>query len=293
MDLVSVIIPTYKRSDYLLRSIQSILNQTYSPIEIIVVDDNGLGSEDQRMTQAQLQNFIDQGKIQYIPHVTNRNGSAARNTGLKASKGSYINFLDDDDVFEPTKIEMQVKRLEKVGDQFDACYCNTVILNPRRTIYTKNNKEGDLCYELLLGKVNFNTSTILFRRKALLDINGWDERYKRHQDWELMVRFFRNHQICIAESKSHLVKKYATTNIITRNPLSAIGYRDFFLGEIKQDIEKCPNPKRVYRAQMEDLALGLMSNGAKKEGREYFKRIFKYGWPSMIAFIKYIYYIFI
>lgn len=289
--LVSIIIPTYSRPDNLCRAINSVLSQTYHPVEIIVVDDNGINTPYQKETEQKLCKYIRENQIIYLKHDVNKNGSAARNTGFRASKGDYVGFLDDDDIFEPLKIELQVKRLIEVGNEYGACYCNAIIYNPRRTIYTKNVMEGNLCYDLLVGKVNFNTSTILFRREALLNINGWDERYKRHQDWELLVRFFRYQKICIVNNNLYLVKKYATANVITKNPLRAIEYRIFFLNEIKQDIEKFPNSKEIYRAQVENLALDLMSNGAKKEGREYFKRIFKYGLPSAIAFIKYVYYI--
>ena len=96
--LVSVIIPTYKRSKSLNRAIDSVLSQTYPNIEIIVVDDNGKGSKYQLETEKSLEKYIKTDKIKYIIHDVNRNGSAARNTGFKHSRGEYINFLDDDDV---------------------------------------------------------------------------------------------------------------------------------------------------------------------------------------------------
>lgn len=289
--LVSIIIPTYSRPDNLLRAIQSVLDQTYNPIEIIIVDDNGIGTPYQLETEAKLHHLLIAGKITYLKHETNKNGSAARNTGFKASKGDYVNFLDDDDVFEPTKVEKQVARLSECGSIYDACYCNSILYNPRRIIHTHNTKEGDLCYDLLIGKVFFNTSTILFKRQALSDINGWDERFIRHQDWELLVRYFRKHKICIVDKKNYLVKKYASPNVITKNPKRAIEYRQFFLNEMKCDIDKYPKSKKIYRAQMEDLALILLASGAKKEGRKQFKRIFKYGYPSFIGIGKYIYYL--
>ena len=291
--MLSIIIPTYSRPQNLCRAINSVLTQTYRPIEIIIVDDNGIGTNFQQETEYELSDYIAKKQIIYLKHDINKNGSAARNTGFHASTGEFIGFLDDDDVFEPTKIEKQVTCLLKYEHKYDACYCNSIIYNPRRTIYTHNTQSGNLCYDLLIGKVKFNTSTILFRRQVLLDINGWDERFRRHQDWELLVRYFRQHEICIVEEKSFLVKKYATANVITQNPKRAIEYRDFFLKEIECDINKMPNPKKIYQTQIEDLALSLMATGAKKEGRKQFLQIFKYGCPSLMAFVKYIYYLLI
>lgn len=101
--LVSVIIPTYKRATTLLDAIRSVLNQTYKNIEIVIVDDNGKGTYEQLETERLLKQYIENQQIIYIVHEYNKNGSAARNTGLMASHGAYINFLDDDDKMYPQK----------------------------------------------------------------------------------------------------------------------------------------------------------------------------------------------
>ena len=99
MKKVSVIIPTYKGSDNLIRAIKSVLNQTYKNIEIIVVDDNDENSIFRKENEERLKSFIDDNKIIYLKHKCNKNGAAARNTGLRKSSGAYITFLDDDDYF--------------------------------------------------------------------------------------------------------------------------------------------------------------------------------------------------
>ena len=159
--LVSVIIPTYKRSDSLLETINSVLKQTYSAIEIIVVDDNGLGNEFQKATQYKLQNLIDDNKIIYIPHEVNKNGSAARNTGFRVSKGDFINFLDDDDVLMPEKVEKQIKFLENQSSEIGATYCNSQLKFRTRfsgrikNINTNYTAEGNLIREYLETEMHF------------------------------------------------------------------------------------------------------------------------------------------
>ena len=200
--LVSVVIPTYERPRNLCRAIESVLKQSYQNIEIIVVDDNGLGEKYQIETENILNEYIASNKIKYIKNLHHKNGSYARNTGLFEAKGEYVNFLDDDDVFDSRKIELQVQDLE-IRKEYDAAYCNIEICNGTKKSYITNKIEGNVAYELLSGKIRFNTSTVLFRKKALLEINGWDDRFQRHQDWELMVRFFKitkfafPHQNCI------------------------------------------------------------------------------------------------
>lgn len=199
--LVSVIIPTYKRSKSLNRAIDSVLSQTYPNIEIIVVDDNGKGSKYQIETEKSLENYIKTDKIKYITHDVNRNGSAARNTGFKHSKGEYINFLDDDDVFLPKKIERQVEALDKSEAKYGATYCNSLIrriqniTNRKISICTKSLLSGNICREYLMNECPFNTSTILFRRSVIQKLNGFDDSFVRHQDYELLIRFFVLYEI--------------------------------------------------------------------------------------------------
>ena len=107
--LVSIVMPTYKGTDNICMAIEGALHQTYKPIEIIVVDDNGEGTEEQKKTEVLLSKYISSKKIKYIKHKYNINGSAARNTGMKVAKGEYFSFLDDDDYLFPDKIEKQVK----------------------------------------------------------------------------------------------------------------------------------------------------------------------------------------
>lgn len=288
--LVSIVIPTYARPENLVRAIKSVLNQTYKPIEIIVVDDNGRGSPFQVETENVLKSYIEKGLVKYITHETNKNGSAARNTGSRASKGEYINFLDDDDVFVPTKIEKQVARLES-DSEFDACYCNTKIYGKKRDIEWRCNLEGDLSLQILMRKNHFNSSAVLFRRKAIEEINGWDERFFRHQDLEMQIRFFRNHKICVACPDELLLEKHTTPNVISRNPKKAVEYREFFLQEMKLDIEKSGRDREIYKCQYEDLSAGLLASGEKSLGLKYFLRVFKYGLPKTALWAKLFYYI--
>jgi len=108
LPLVSVVIPTYNSAQFVGDAVKSVLEQTYSRHEIIVVDD---GSTDN--TKEVLQLFGE--RIQYI-HQENRGPSAARNTGIRLAKGAYICFLDADDLWLPGKLEVQVSFMERHKD---------------------------------------------------------------------------------------------------------------------------------------------------------------------------------
>lgn len=249
--LVSVIIPTYKRSDCLLKTIDSVLNQTYPNIEIIVVDDNGKNSEYQKSTYQKLKHLIETKQITYIAHETNKNGSAARNTGFRASQGEYVNFLDDDDIFLPQKISKQVARLVQSKEDEGATYCNSESRTTRKfmhkTLISRSNctAEGDLCIPYLLGKYHFNTSTILFKRSALDFLNGFDESYYRHQDFELMVRFFRSFKIVCTSEECLAIYDQTGKRINTPLPSKDILIKEKFLTEFADDFKRRGVEKEV------------------------------------------------
>jgi glycosyltransferase involved in cell wall biosynthesis len=114
--LISVIIPVYNRTDLLPRAVNSVLNQTYDNLEIIVVDDGS--TED---IEGVLDKF-DDVRIHYIRHEANRGVAAARNTGMRFAHGEYVAFLDSDDEWFERKIERQLSDLIERGDDYQISY---------------------------------------------------------------------------------------------------------------------------------------------------------------------------
>ena len=104
---ISVVIPSYNSRGGLARSVDSVLKQTFQNFEIIVVDDNNPGTDARRNTEAIMEAYQSNPKVRYLKHEKNKNGAAARNTGIRAAKGRYIAFLDDDDEWSPEKLEHQ------------------------------------------------------------------------------------------------------------------------------------------------------------------------------------------
>lgn len=193
---VSVIIPTYGGPDFLERCINSVLTQTYNNIEVVVVDDNGLGTEQQLRTEEVMKVYADDARVKYVCHQNNINGSAARNTGVKNADGEFIALLDDDDIFYPEKIKRQVELLDSLPDIFAATYCSCEIYNNGiKTGETSASKSGNLLYECLSNRVQMASTSLLIRKSAFLAIGGFDESFRRHQDWEFRARLAAQYNI--------------------------------------------------------------------------------------------------
>lgn len=290
--LVSVIITTYARPTNLVRAITSVLNQTYHPIEIIVIDDNGLGTPYQVETRNLLKSYIDKQEIQYYAHKVNKNGSAARNTGVKICNGIFIALLDDDDVFYPEKIERQVNTLIEFNTKdnlYQGCYCNTERHRGKHKDIIYNNKNGNITEDLLLQNVWFNTSTLLLYKDAYKSIGGFDERFLRHQDWEFTIRFLSKFKLCIAFPEYPLVKKYSDAdksgNVIAMNMKKYIEIKKFFLSEMSPYINILPSASRIYHLHWYQLSVSLFRSGLFKDGYFYLKRSNTFGRNSIAEYI--------
>ena len=115
--MVSVILPTYNRADMLSRALQSIISQTYQDFEIIVVNDAG------ENVDYIINTLHHQDKIYSITHEVNKGLAAARNTGIRAARGKYIAYLDDDDIFYPRHLETLCNFLD--NSEYRIAYTDT------------------------------------------------------------------------------------------------------------------------------------------------------------------------
>lgn len=185
--MISIIIPTYKNRGGLLKSIDSVLKQKCdTAIEIIVVDDNNPETPERKTTEALMRQYEAISQVVYIRHPYNKNGAAARNTGIRSSQGEYIAFLDDDDLFLPGKLQKQREYLD-MHPEYDAVYC---LAERSGRPYGTDKSEGDCTREMLMLQTCIYTPCQMFRRTAINRINGYDESFRRHQDYDLLLRFF-------------------------------------------------------------------------------------------------------
>ncbi len=175
---VSVVIPTHNRPDMLRGAIESVLAQTYPVREIIVVD-NGRPEETERVV-----------KEFSIPIVLVRSSvpgpSTSRNRGVEISRGDYIAFLDDDDLWHPDKLAVQMDFLEKHPD---VVMVSSRIFPFGREIAIDSSAwiSGDLFARLFMESF-VATPTVVVKKDALVRVGGFDPRYMRAEDYDLWLR---------------------------------------------------------------------------------------------------------
>lgn len=272
--LVSIIIPTYKRNENLEKAIDSVLKQTYENIEIIVVDDNDSKTTYREKNEILMNNYKKNNKIIYIKHEKNKNGAAARNTGIKQAKGSYIGFLDDDDEFMPTKIEEQVKFLEK-NTEYNCVGCQ--IYRGQRIEKQKINEET-LLEDILSLKISPITSTLLFREKSIKDINGFNENYRRHQDVEMLARYLKESRFGYIEKPLIRMGINNGENQLNGEKLKELKeqfLKDFMPAIDELEKKRKGSKKRILCSHYVAMTINFLKNRNKELLKEITKKAFK------------------
>ncbi len=180
-DLVSVIIPTCDRPKELERAIRSVLEQSYAPVEIIVVDDASTVDH-----ESLLQKYPE---VTLLVNSENKGQSYSRNRGLEAANGAFINFLDDDDEMMPQKIEKQVTVFRSSDDPdlgMVTCHAFDGRFGSHRQV--NNAVRGNIRKKLLSRFRVRGVETMLYRKEVFDKIGGFDESLRAHEEYDLMIR---------------------------------------------------------------------------------------------------------
>jgi len=221
---VSVVIPVFNRPAALRRAIDSVLGQTFQDFEILVIDD---GSTDH--TAASVAEVTDP-RIRLLRHERNRGGSAARNSGIRASSAPYVAFLDSDDAWLPTKLQRQLEVFERSKNEHLALvYTGAEWVFPDgRVRWHIPSRELDLTRALLTENVVGETSVGMVRRNALEAIGGFDESLPSCQDMDLWLRISEQFEANVVPEALVRVMKTDKGDRISTNVVHALRGRELF-----------------------------------------------------------------
>ena len=187
---MSVIVPVYRASEYISAALDSVLAQTVSGLEIIVVND---GSPDTEELERALEPYRE-----WIVYICQENGgpSSARNTGIRAAHGRYIAFLDADDYWQSAYLSSQLSFLE-ANSGVDLVYADALLIGQSplagHTFMETTPSTGEVTFSSLLsGICTVILSGVVVRRQAILDAGLFDETFRRAEDYDLWLRLARN-----------------------------------------------------------------------------------------------------
>jgi len=196
---ISVIIPTYNRKNTLPRAVESVLNQTYKPVEIIVVDDGS--------TDGTKEWFSEMYPLVHYIYQVNSGVSSARNTGINSARGDWIALLDSDDEWLPDKLELQVKLLQN-NAELRFCHTNEIWIRNgvRINQMKKHQKYGGNIFKKCLDICRISPSSSLFHTSVIKDVGLFDESLDVCEDYDLWLRITAKYPVLFLDQP--LIKKF-------------------------------------------------------------------------------------
>ena len=275
--LVSVVIPTYKRSEMLYRAIDSVCSQTYKNIEILVVNDNIAGDSYSLDLEDRMKKYEGDKRVILVTQTKHINGAAARNAGIRAAKGEYLAFLDDDDWWEPVKLEHQKEYLDSLDNTWGGVGCLMRHYKNDRLIYVSlPYKEGYLADDVMSRNIGIGTGSPLMRREAVDEAGYFDESLLRHQD----IQFF---SFFCTKYKMGLVKEYLYNYDLgdNQNRPSAekiAEIKEKYYSSVKEIIDGMVPHKRKVMFAMNQFEIGYAyyREGNKRKGLAMMMSVVKY-----------------
>lgn len=184
--LVSIIIPCYNAEKYIIETIRSLINQTYSNWELIIVND---GSTDNSL--AIIKEFAEKDKRISFIDKSNSGVSDSRNKGLEKSKGDFIAFLDADDIWKPEYLEKQITNLQQ-ANQHTISYtaCQLINQNGEKLNYQIRGENNPQLDDFLIQKANYNTnpSGIVYKKECFEKVKGFDVNLSNNADQDILIQ---------------------------------------------------------------------------------------------------------
>ena len=232
--LVSIVLPTYQRGALIGRSIRSVLEQTYTDFELIVVDD---GSTDD--TAAEVARFSDP-RLRYLRLDANRGAAAARNVGIRHAAGELIAFQDSDDEWLPTKLERHMEAFAGCGPDVGVVYSDMDRI--RRDGTPHEHRSPDIVQGVLIDPdtrfyqvCKLGIQSTIIRRECFAAVGGFNEKFPALEDLELFIRLsrrYRFHHLRMA------LVRYHETDGLSQNMAAKVVARTLLLDLYETDLAR-------------------------------------------------------
>jgi len=258
--LVSVIVPTFNRLQFLPEAIGSVFNQTFTDWELLIADD---GSEERTREYLRSLGPDPRVTITWLSHTGSP--AAVRNAALQKAKGEYVAFLDSDDIWESRKLERQIAKLRS---RKHCQWSYTAFANvdkhgdplPEDSRRRWTPCEGDIFDRMLRGEVSIRTPSVLAARRLLIDAGAFDESMRSAEDYDLWLRLALRSEVVLLDES--LVRIRAHEKNHSADWSSAYLGQDHTFKKLQAHVD--PQRRKVLRRERARNALKLASGHARR-----------------------------
>jgi glycosyltransferase involved in cell wall biosynthesis len=261
MPRVSVIIPTHNRAGLIGRAVRSALTQTFSDLEVLVIDDASKDGTGETVLG------ISDPRVRYLRHETNRGVSVARNTALSAASGQFIAFLDDDDEWLPDKLRLQLDCIERARKSVGLVTTGFLVANSAdSTTFEVIPSQRGWLFESLLRQGSFNhTSTIMARAECFERVGLFDDTFRYGEDFDMWLRIAREYEVDLVSTS--LVRVCPQPNGLTQDYDAKVFGREAHLNKYCDFFE---HNSHVFNERLQTLGTEYCFAGNTKQGRQVF-----------------------
>lgn len=283
INLVSILIPNYNKAPYLRQTLDSVISQNYTNWECIIVDDHSTDN-----SWEILEEYVQKDsrfRICKRPEDKKHGGNAARNYAIELSKGDYVAFLDSDDIWKPSRLELAIGFLK--SQNVESLYSGAIIKRPNsyQKLPSRDIQEGESVFDFILSDQVFCQTSSYIMKSEIAQAIMFDEDLKRHQDYDFFIR-------------AHMISpwKYFTNYDVqvnwTRADLKNINYHNcipFYEKHWEKSTNKAIRYKYIIRITSSSVRESFNNNLAayfrdilKKEGYEFsFQEYIMFDFPHL------------
>jgi glycosyltransferase involved in cell wall biosynthesis len=258
--LVSAVIPTYNRAGYVGGAIESVLEQSYDRVEVVVVND---GSTDD--TRDVLADYEGDDRVRVLHNETNRGIPRTMNRGVDAARGEFVGVFGDDDRWRPTKVERQLEALDRHGDDFCGAYTAGVIVDERTGEVVERvapGVTGDVYPEVLLRMQVLPHSGQLLRTECVRAVGGFDPEFAVACDWDLTIRLAKRWKFAYVPET--LTERLHHGDNVTGTPGYDVRARDRVGEKYRSEIEAAGIADAFDAAAARERGLAALADGQSR-----------------------------
>lgn len=279
---VSAVIPTHNRKDLLRRAVDSILAQTLPCREIIVVSDGSTDGTDEMMREMAAR----EPRVRFIPCHPPQGGNHARNEGIKAARGDWVAFLDDDDQWHPDKLRKQMELAAsdpEIG--LVCCGIHSVHADSGRSVLFVPSPRPDSSRLIFLRNCIGSTTTVVVKKSLLERVGMFDESLPALQDYDLWIRICQHAHVAVVREACVEYNNSPLTNQISQSTEKYLQatrkLREKYAAFVA---ERFPADQSRWEARLDlSVAAKCIRNGQPRLAREYAAKAFSSTWTPRAA----------
>lgn len=275
----SIVIPTYNRAGFIRKAIESVLQQTYPNFEVIVVDDGSTDDTEQIVTGISDRRIIYHKK-------TNEERAVARNTGARLAKGTYITFLDSDDLLYPDHFKEAARIMEQYRQPsfFHLAY---EVKDDSSRILRQNHYQGDLNRQLITGNFLSCMGVFVKREVALEFPFNEDRALSGSEDWELWMRLASRYQLYYSNTITSALVQHQDRSVMNTDEVSLRNRIELAVKYLEKDAvwrQHYGKRKPVMMAHLWlYVSLHLVLGGNKRRAFLYWRKAVASAWPIIFS----------